>query len=242
MDGRLHGEFVSLYGMLTDTAIEELQRLQRDFPSETRRALAGLGFTLRDRVRVAMRAGGPKGQRWRRLSIAQQTRRIEMVKRGKKRALRRLRRTESRDRGQSIPNAFTRLGRYGRTDRAMNGKMIGGIRYRMAKGGMGVLIGGLNHSMERTLKAVQSGTGYQGAFGRAESITPKMRRLFFMAGIPLRKSGVIRHPERPLIRPVFEHYSRAIVRFVVLRVENFVRGERENRDVTARRAGFFDGV
>ena len=124
----------------------------------------------------------------------------------------------------------------------MNGKMIGGIRYRMAKDGMGVLIGGLNYTMERALKAVQTGTGFRGEFGRSETITPKMRRLFFMAGIPLRKSGTIRHPKRPLIRPVFEHYSRAIFWFIELRVERFVRGEYEDRDVTARKAGFYDWV
>lgn len=237
----IHGEFVSLYGVLTDTAIEELQRLQREFPAETRRALAGLGFVLRNRVQAAMRAGGPKGQRWQRLSVAQQTQRIEKVKRGKELKLRRLKKRERYDKRQSIPNAFTRLGSYRRTERSM-GKMIRGIRYRMSADKSGVLVGGLNYTMERALKAVQTGTGFRGEFGRSETITPKMRQLFFLAGIPLRKSGTIRHPERPLIRPVFERYSRAIFRFIELRVRNFVERRGENRDRTARQAGFYDWV
>lgn len=88
---------------------------------------------------------------------------------------------------------------------AMGGRLINAIRYRRTKD-LSVEIGAVAKSPAMYLAAVQGGQrGEVGSFvyRGTQKITPKMRRMFWAAGIPLSDKQVIRQPKRPLVYPVF---------------------------------------
>lgn len=254
-------DIANLKFYLDGDAQKELERLANDFPRELGRALQGVGFHMKRKIQTAIRSGGPQGRKWQKLSKIQKYQRLEYIRKagadsawargllssfGKLR-LKALR--KGRGEGQYLPDVmnrwrtFTSRGGPPRGETSM-GRMVGGIRYKMEESGMGVIIGGLNPSMDRFLRAVQAG-GVLAGGGKALSsvgslnITPKMRRLFYAAGIPLKKGRrTLSFPARPLIRPVFEQHANHIYRYILIAVKNYVEGGKLNRDAMAAQAGF----
>lgn len=240
-------ELVSLKYFLDDEGAKVLDHLARDFPVELRRALKGVGFQLRRKIQANIRAGGPPGKKWQRTSRIHRYQRLELLKGGKSVSLKKIGRKREAfyaGKGQYAPDAMTRWkGGPKRSEFPMQ-KMVGGIRYRMESGGNGVLIGGLNPSMDRYLRSVQVGgimegqSKYPSKTG-TQTITPAMRRLFFAAGIPLKKGRrSLSMPPRPLIRPVFEAHAQHVVNYLQLAVKNYAEGGTLTRDSMAQQAGF----
>ena len=233
---------LELTAYMSEDAILELRALERRFPREFGRALSGVGFFMRRKIQGAIRSGGPKGHKWKRLSRAQQSQRIEIAKGGRKTRMFDIR----RKRPAKMAEGSSPLDMLGapfkkttfRTDYPM-ARMVGGIRYKKVQGGKGVIIGGITPSMERYLKAVQDGAVTDKGSGMGgQVVTRKMRRLFFMAGIPLTTLRTVR-PKRPLIEPIFEQYGDAMLAFMHERVWILLHGIRESRDETAKRVGMW---
>lgn len=227
---------------MSPEANRELQALQRRFPREFSRALSGLGFFMRRKVQQAIRSGGPKGHKWERLSRAQQSQRLEIAAGRRTTRLFDIRRKRPAKMAEGsspldlMGAAFKKT--KSRTDYPMN-RMVGGIRYKLVQGGKGVIIGGVTPSMEKFLLAVQDGEVLDGgAHGGGQQVTPRMRRLFFAAGIPLTAART-RRPRRPLIEPIAEQYGSAMLEFMRERVRVLLVGPYETRDETAKRVGMW---
>lgn len=237
---------ISLKGHLDKDQTARLENLAKNFPAELRRALAGVGFHMKRKVQSAMRAGGPKGHKWKKLSTIQIYKRLDAVKSGKDISLKRRskkRLAAAKDKGQHTPEAMTRWRGGPKRGETSMGRMLGGIRYKEEQSKLGVIIGGFGPGSERYLRAVQTGGvltgGENPTFVGSMPITPKMRRLFFAAGIPLKKGRTsLSFPARPLIRPVFELHINHIYRYMQLAVKNYVEDLGMKRDTIAAQAGF----
>lgn len=233
---------LQLFAYMSEEAILELRALERRFPREFGRALSGVGFFMRRKVQGAIRSGGPKGHKWQRLSRAQQSQRIEMAMGRRDTRLFDMRRkrpvkmAEGSSPLDMLGAAFKKSSF--RTEYPMN-RMVGGIRYKKVQGGKGVIIGGVTPSMEKYLIAVQDGAVTdRGSGAGGQTVTPKMRRLFFAAGIPLTTRRT-RRPKRPLMEPLVEQYGDAMIAFMRERVRVLLLGIKESRDETAKRVGMW---
>lgn len=200
-----------------EDAADELREIIRLFPGEVARSLRATGFYLRQKMFHAIQKQGPEGQHWRSLTRVQKYRKID-------RLLKR------------------RLGR-GRKTIPM-GTLAGGLRTKALAAGEAVIVGALSPTMKAHLEAVQDGDTVDsaGQSGR-QRITPKMRRLFFAAGVPLGKSrkNFIRRHRRPLVQPVFDRFSPAFKRFFLARLDVLLNWDvPESADDTAKRTGVFE--
>ena len=119
-------------------------------------------------------------------------------------------------------------------------KLIGLMRYKLKDNGSGVSVGVLWPGLNNYFSAVQDGKAVRSGLGGGAVITPKMRRLFWLARVPLSKKRMLDRPKRPLIRPIFNQYKGAIHKFIRLRIEALVVGPYEPREATYKKAGFHD--
>ncbi len=130
---------------------------------------------------------------------------------------------------QSIPHAFARWQGRGilRGVQPMGGHLQKAIRYRMVNA-MRVDIGAVSPSAAAYLAAVQAGRrGAKGAFefARVQPVTPKMRRAFWAAGIPLAKSTrELRQEPRPLVAPVYQQVSPRLEAYIVGKIREYLEG------------------
>lgn len=130
---------------------------------------------------------------------------------------------------QSIPNAFARWQGRGilRGAQPMGGNLQKAIRYKMVNA-MRVDIGAVSASAAVFLAAVQAGRrGTKGAFefARTQPVTPKMRRAFWAAGIPLAKSThELRQEPRPLVAPVYQQVSPRLEAYLVGKIREYLEG------------------
>ena len=247
---------IQFSAVMDDAVIQEFRHLQRVFPKEMQRVLSGLGWVMRGKIQGAIRGNGPRGHKWQTLSRMQRYRRLDMLGRllpddrqmylkgmSKKLYEKQHRFTET-GKGQSYRMAeamsyWKRPPGGLRPERSMQ-RMIGLIRYKVNEGGDCVSIGVLWPGLKEYLSAVQDGKSVRKGVGNGQIITPKMRRLFWLARIPLSKKRVLDRPKRPLIRPIFDQYKGAIHKYIRLRVETLVLGPYEPRAETYRKAGFHD--
>lgn len=243
---------------MDDAAIREMEHLRKLFPEEMRRVMQGLGYQLRRIMVDAVRRGGrPIGQHWPRLSQMHIYQRLSRIHRGmdaadpqmslkalsQKRYGRLYRMTRSgRAQRREMADAMHRWRGSVRKGTLRSGgplmRMIGSLRYKV-DGDRAVDIGALFAGDATYLSAVQDGKAVNKA-GQIvpRIITPRMRRFFWAAGVPLaRHKTATATRKRQLVRPVFDKFRGAIYNFVRLRVEALVLGPYESRDATARKAG-----
>ena len=106
------------------------------------------------------------------------------------------------------PSAGFAPGKRGMYGRRAMGRLVGAVRYRKSTDGMRVRVGFL-----RSINARATQLARQQAQGFTTRVTPRMRRMAFAMGFPLRKgTSVLRTPPRPWIGPVFRHERRALPR------------------------------
>lgn len=203
------GAWVSAY--MGDDVLKELRTIERRFPKEFSRSLNAVGFFMRKKLREAIKSGGPDGYKWEPLSYIQATEWLEISR---------------RHRGFMGPLPKKRF--------AMQ-KLMPAMRYKKVHTRQGVIIGATRATSEAYLTAVQEGAELMHSSG-SQPVTPKMRRMFWMAGITLKGTRISR-PKRPLIDPVAEQYSEAMTQFIIERAKVLVFGPYEKRDVTAKRVG-----
>jgi len=193
-----------------ELAIENIEALMRAFPQYADRAIAsGLkseGYRLKSLIQAAIRAGGPDGERWEKLNphtgILSKAKRgtvknWKMVWRGKKGSKRRVRQyKEVMTSAKSKP--MLRLAQAVRYDYDKDVQVvsIGFVRGR-----------GVSSKLLRLAKL--HAEGYE------TRITPRMRKMMFALGFPVKKSTTrLATPARPVIEPVFREEKDNIMRNV----------------------------
>lgn len=238
---------LDIMAYMDDEAIRELKYLAERFPLEMKRSLGGIGYFMLMTMRSTIRAGGPRDNKWRELSLAQQYRRLEYAtqRAGGQYPLQRLtlkRHLKNRKSvaGQSIPDAFSRWKKRGQRTPYPMARLLGALRYEVDESRLSVRVGGLKPSIGRYLRAVQDGAALPGEQVSSVSITPAMRRLFWAAGVPLgKRKRILDRPKRPLVDPLFRKCGQAMIDYIRARVDVMLIGPYETRDATARRVGLY---
>lgn len=196
--------------LVIDEATPELNRLMKRFPKTFRSAILSLSWHLRGEMKTAMRSGKVPGTRWQELSDMHRMRRLDWARSGAYGRNYEKLKLKKRLLGVNVYGRENMMNRWkggsgARGETAMGGRLINAIRYRRTKD-LSVEIGAVAKSPAMYLAAVQGGQrGEVGSFvyRGTQKITPKMRRMFWAAGIPLSDKQVIRQPKRPLVYPVF---------------------------------------
>ena len=191
-----------------EVAIENMEVLLKAFPQYAERATASAlkseGFRLRNLVKAAIRAGGVDGNKWEKLnphtgvlSRAKKgtVKNYKMVWKGQKGSKRRVR--QYKDVMLS-------------TKSAPLSKLAGAVRYDYDSSDKMVSIGFIQNA---GISAGMLKLAGMHAKGFNTRITPKMRKMLFALGFPVKKSTTtLESPARPVIEPVFRHEEGEIMR------------------------------
>ncbi len=195
-----------------EVAIENMETILRAFPGLADRAMASAlkseGWRLKNMIRLAVRRGGPGGGTWKKLNPhtgvlsrmrsrtgrRQTVKNFKMVWRGQK---------GSKQRVPQYKEVMLS------TRKAPLTKLAGAVRYKYDPEEKMVSIGflheqGVSDGMLRL--ALMHAKGYK------TRITPKMRKMLFALGFPVKKSTTtLETPARPLIEPVFREEKSDIM-------------------------------
>lgn len=202
---------VNLRGSIDGNMQDFFKRLAFTCPQEWKRTMSGLGYAIRSEVLHAIKTGGASiGEPWKPLSKIQRN------------------------------NLFSRYGKKGRTRMALRPMMRlkGAMRYQIGQDGKSVQMGSLHRNLEDYFEAVQAGEFLQKK-SDTQAVSPKMRKKFFAAGMPLKKgTKSIAIHDRDLMMPVFNKYRHHMEQYILRRMQVYLSGETESRTVTANKTGF----
>lgn len=194
---------MSYYVKINDEATPFLKRVANQLPNEFDRALKSTGWWLRGEIREGIAQGAPGGQPYKPFSglptkLARETSHYRRaVKAGRDTS--RIRRFQKIKRGDRRP-----LGRLGPA-----------VRYRYYQDSRRVVIGWISPSAEKL------GTLHEK--GGQVAITPKMRRMFFAAGIGLSAGKThIYIPRRPTIGPEYIENAPKIPGYIENKIWNYL--------------------
>jgi hypothetical protein len=198
-----------------EVAIENMEVLLKAFPQYAERATASAlkseGFRLRNLVKAAIRAGGVDGNKWEKLNphtgvlarLRTRSGRIgnvknyKMVWKGQKGSKKQVRQYKDVMRStKSKPLS----------------KLAGAVRYDYDPNDQMVSIGFIQSGGVSPAMIKLAGMH---AKGFKTKITPKMRKMLFALGFPVKKStSYLESPARPVIEPVFRQEEGDIMRNV----------------------------
>ncbi len=196
-----------------EIAIENMETMLKAFPQFAERATASAlkseGYRLRNMIKAAIRAGGSDGNKWDKLnphtgvlSRAKKgsVKNFKMVWKGKKGSKRRVR--QYKDVMLS-------------TRTAPLSKLAGAVRYDYDTDTQIISIGFIRE------KGVSDGMlklAGMHAKGFKTRITPKMRKMLFALGFPVKKSTtILESPARPVIEPIFRQEQGDIMRNIEIK-------------------------
>lgn len=112
--------------------------------------------------------------------------------------------------------------RYGKFSRSkLYGRIRSALRYKQK--GLHVRVGAITPSAAMFLKAVQGGrrgSKYKFEYAQNQRITPKMRRMFFVMGIPLSGKQNMIQVKRPLIYPLYRKTYPHLQEMIVKRMQH----------------------
>jgi hypothetical protein len=220
---------------ISQTDTPELYALAKSFPEALSSALGSLGYFIHNQIKSALLSGGPSGIKWVELSKMHIYRRMDLWRQGEvdpitdkfvhgKRFY--LKKRIGNKKVSGNMNMMERWKGRGitRSRHAMNGRLAYSIRYKKYTDAR-VEIGSVNDRPAKFLAAVQGGKrGSRGVFqfSGMQPITPSMRRAFWAAGVPLKKSTTsITQKERPLIAPIFRAVSPEIENIIVMKMSDY---------------------
>lgn len=196
-----------------ELAIENMEAMLRAFPQYAERATASAlkseGWLLKNMIRLAIWRGGPGGGTWKKLNphtgvlsrMRRRTGQLQTIKnwkivwKGEKGSKRRVRQYKS-----------VMLS----TRKEPLTKLAGAVRYKYDPEDQMVNIGfireqGITYGMLKLAR--------MHAEGYKTHITPKMRKMLFALGFPVKKTTtILETPARPVIEPVFRQEERDIMR------------------------------
>lgn len=210
---------------IDSSAYPELMQLAKDFPKEFSSALKGLGWELRDVLKRELKSPGPIVRGWPQRSRMHMYRRMDLLKAGeltesgwRHGKVFRLKKKVGYRRVKGNERLMERWRVSSRTDflrrrEPAGGRLWNAIRYKMINP-MRVDIGGVNPSAAKWLEALQAGKRGDPSslsFTGSQPITPKIRRAFWAAGVPLAKGKtMLNQPERLLVSPVYKAFEPKI--------------------------------
>jgi hypothetical protein len=193
-----------------EVAIENMEILLKAFPQYADRAVASAlkseGYRLRNLIKAAIRAGGTDGKKWEKLNphtgvLARAkkgyVKNYKMVWKGQKGSKKRVRQYKE-----------VMLS----TRSAPLSKLAGAVRYNYDPADQMMSIGfiqsgGVSPAMIKL--AGMHAKGFQ------TNITPKMRKMLFALGFPVKKStSKLESPARPVIEPVFRQEEGNIMQSI----------------------------
>ena len=200
-------------------------------------ALRHAGYLLRGELKSALRGTGGVRASWPELSKMHQYRRLDMLKAGtwSRGQWRHGRRFQLKQRlGNRLVSGRERLMERwrGRTrdgsicsEKAMGGRLVNAMRYKMMNENR-VDVGAVTPSAARFLEAVQAGrrgTDNRFQYLGSQAITPRMRRAFWAAGVPLGKDKTsLEQSERPLVEPVYRQKMPEVERLMLERIRAYL--------------------
>lgn len=191
-----------------DVAIENMESLLKAFPQYAGRAVASAmkseGWRIRDLVKAAIRAGGVDGHKWEKLNPH-----TGVLARAKKGSVKNYKMGWKGEKGSK-----KRVQQYKdvmlSTKSAPLSKLAGAVRYDYDANDQMVSIGfiqsgGVSQSMIKL-------AGMH-AKGFSTRVTPKMRKMLFALGFPVKASTTsLESPARPVIEPIFRQEKGDIMR------------------------------
>jgi hypothetical protein len=196
-----------------EIAIENMADLLKALPKEAERAkvsaLKSEGYRLRELIKEAIRRGGPEGDTWDKLnphtgvlSRAKKgsVKNYKMVWKGQKGSKKRVRQYKDVMLStRSMPLL----------------KMAAATRYKYDKDMDMVSIGFIQRAGVSDNMLKLAGMHAKGFKTR---ITPKMRKMLFALGFPIKKSTtILETPARPVIEPIFRQEEKNIMRNIELK-------------------------
>lgn len=215
------------YFTVVQDASPELQAMARAYPDYMSRAIRHLAYRVKQELDAAVRRGGVPGEsKWPERSRMHIYRRMDYMRRGKYAALALKKTGKKRTTEKSTPDAFNRWKIDGgsgklRARGAMQGRMEKGIRYKEINA-MRVDVGALNPRVAQLLGIAQE--------SREIQITPKMRRAFWAAGVPLKKDKTsIRQPARDLVDAVYAKMEPYFEDIILTRMQSYIDGKSGSR-------------
>ena len=213
-----------------ELAIENMETLLKAFPQLAERATASAlkseGFRLRNLIKIAIKSGGPEGHKWEELNPH-----TGVLSRAKKGTIKNWKMGWAGEKGSK-----RRVRQYKdvmlSTRAAPLSRLAGAVRYEYDDDLQMVSIGFLQSAgvSEGMLKLAG-----MHAKGFKTQITPKMRRMLFALGFPVKKSTTtLESPARPVIEPIFRQEEGDIMRNIEIKFfANMDRYWSENGNRTA---------
>lgn len=199
-----------------ELAVENMETMLKAFPQLAERATASAlkseGFRLRDLIKTAIQTGGPTGNKWE--AINPKTPRLAAAKRRYVKNYRLIRKGKKGSKKQ-VKEYWIRQGEgqgkfYSGRKKGPLSKLAGAVRYSYDPEDQMVSIGfiqnaGISPGMLKLAR--MHAKGYE------TRITPKMRKMLFALGIPVKKTTTtLETPARPVIEPIFRQEQGDIMR------------------------------
>ncbi|MFH2013831.1 MAG: hypothetical protein ABIJ17_02565 [Patescibacteria group bacterium] len=213
------------------------------YPHAINSGLKGVGWFFRDKVMSGIKSKSPGGSKYKEHSTIRRYRLIESVKKlGKDNSKVRIGGTTKTRGGKvrfsgdkyTLKSGKTRS--YGRKrlkpNPPMMGRMKNATRYtvyfnRNNPGDSSVKIGWMDRKMKKSNLSLNQ-LGMLHEKGGIIGVTTKMRRLFFIAGVAL-KRNTITIPPRPTITPIFRKYKNQAVKIFEQKVTNKIIKENKRK-------------
>jgi hypothetical protein len=200
---------------LIDTATPFLKDLANQYPFDFRRALKSAGWWLRAEIRQGIRSGAPGGQKYPQFSKIKSSRNEYMNitldrisrKTGKLKVVRR------------------RIGSKGKLIKETGshkplGRLANAVGYKFYSDSNRVVTGFLSHSAVYIMDKLES--GYQ------KPTTAKMKRFFWVSGIPIGDKSNLIIPAYATIAPMYQKTEPLIFKFIERRMFQYL-ADREAR-------------
>jgi hypothetical protein len=223
---------------LFDNVSPMIKQMINDYPRAVKSGLSGVGYFFRQKIMEGIKSKAPAGERYPEHSVIHKERLIDNVKKNRvdsSGTITRLKVSSSfqyrsgsglktkRIKGEEYT---TRSGKKRRARKrrltgqpVMMGRLRNATKYQVFFkstniGASSVRIGwfdkgGADKKLKRSNMTLNQ-LGNLHETGGFINVTPKMKRLFLIAGVVL-KSNVIRIPARPTIRPIFRMYKNDAV-------------------------------
>jgi len=196
---KARGDDMDIETKIVDTATPFLRYLADSFPKEFDRALKSTGWWLREDIKAGIRAEAPGGQPYKPYSSITKSRILDSM-RGRKKG----------KRGKYLKPRILRA-----AHKPM-GRLYSATRYQFYGDSRRVIIGWISKSAER-LGTLQEKGG-------TIKITPKMRRFFWAAGIPLSKGRqTLRIPARPTIDPEYRENAPKVPGYIENKIWDYIK-------------------
>lgn len=187
---------------IIDTATPFFRHVAKTLPNEFDRALKSTGWWLREEIKAGIRTGAPGGQPYKAYSDVTSSRALDSM----------------RGRGKTKSGKRYRAPRKLKSGHRPMGRLYSATRYKYYGDSRRVVIGWLSQSAEKL------GTLHEK--GGKVRITPKMRRFYWAAGIPLSKGkAFIDIPARPTIGPEYQENARKVPGYIEDKVLGYIQKE-----------------